>query len=85
MAKIFSVRNQLICQSQYCLNRAKTRSFTVLYVFVTNWGVKNEKSKIHGLPGVFENVDNGKKQKAKVKRFSKTAFIYHKFVLFTSK
>ena len=34
--KSFSVWNQLICQSQYCLNRAKTKSFKVLCVSIAN-------------------------------------------------
>ena len=32
----FSIWNQLICQSQYCLNRAKTKGFKVLWVFIAN-------------------------------------------------
>ena len=32
----------------------KTKSFKVLCVFIANHGVKNEKSEIHGLPGVLK-------------------------------
>ena len=39
----------------------KTKSFKVLCVFIANHDVNNEKSEIHGLPG----VDHGK-QKAKI-------------------
>ena len=31
---------------------SKTKSFKVLCVFIANHGVNNEKSEIHGLPGV---------------------------------
>ena len=36
LQKTFSGWNLLICQSQYCLNRAKTKSFKVLWVFIAN-------------------------------------------------
>ena len=32
----------------------KTKRFKVLCVFVANYGVNNEKSEIHGLPGVLK-------------------------------
>ena len=32
----------------------KTKSFNVLCVFIANYGVNNEKSEIHGLPGVLK-------------------------------
>ena len=32
----------------------KTKSFTVLCVFIANYGVNNEKSEINGLPGVLK-------------------------------
>ena len=75
--KSLSVWKQLICQSQYCL---KQKSFTVLCVFIAKYGVNNEKSEIHGLPGFFKDVDHGKKQKAKINHFRKTAYIYHRFI-----
>ena len=63
----------------------KTKGIKVLCVFIANYGVNNEKSEIHGLPGVFKDVDHGKKQKVKTNPFCKTAFIYHRFILFNSK
>ena len=63
----------------------KTKSFTVLYVFIAKYGVNNEKSEIHGLPGVLKMLTMEKKQKAKMNHFRKTAFIYHRFILFNSK
>ena len=36
LKKSFSLWNQLICQPQYCLNRAKTKGFKVLCVFIAN-------------------------------------------------
>ena len=60
----------------------KTKSFKCLCVFIANYGVNNEKSEIHGLP---DHVDHGQKQKAKINHFRKTAFIYHRFILFNSK
>ena len=59
----------------------KTKSFTVLCVFIANYDVNIDKSKIHGLPGVFKDVDHGKK----INHFRKRAFIYHRFILFNSK
>ena len=44
--KSLSVWNQLICQSRYCLKQK------VWCVFIANYGVNNEKSEIHDLPGV---------------------------------
>ena len=43
----------------------KTRSFKVSCVFIANYGVNNEKSEIHGLPGVLKMLamDKSKKQK----------------------
>ena len=57
--KSLSVWNQLICQSQYCLKQK------VLCVFIANYGVSNEKSEIHGLPGVLKmlTMEKSKKQK----------------------
>ena len=63
----------------------KTKSFKVLCVFIANYGVNNEKSEIHGLPGVLKMLTMEKKQKAKINHFRKTAFIYHRFILFNSK
>ena len=34
-------------------------------------------------PWGFKNVGHGKKQKAKINHFRKTAFIYDRFILFT--
>ena len=36
-------------------------------------------------PWGFKDVDHGKKQKAKINHFRKTAFIYHRFISFNSK
>ena len=60
----------------------KTKSFKVLCVFRANYGVKNEKSEIHGLPGVLKMLTM---KKAKINHFRKTAFIYHRFISFNSK
>ena len=61
LAKIsLSVWNQLICQSQYCLEQK------VLCVLIANCGVKNEKSEIHGLPGVLKMLTMEKSQKPKL-------------------
>ena len=62
----------------------KTKSFKVLCVFIANYGVNNEKSEIHGLPGVLKMLTMEKKQKAKINHFRKTAFIHHRFILFNS-
>ena len=59
----------------------KTKRFKVLCVFIANYGVNNEKSEIHGLPGGLKMLTMVKKQKAKFSHFRKTAFIYHKFIL----
>ena len=63
----------------------KTKRFKVLCVFIANYGVNNKKSEIHGLPGVLKMLTMEKKQKAKINNFRKTAFIYHRFMLFNSK
>ena len=63
----------------------KTRSLKVLRVFIANYGVNNEKSEIHGLPGDLKMLTMEKKPKAKINHFRKTAFIYHRFILFNSK
>ena len=63
----------------------KTKSFKVLCVFIANYGVNNEKSEIHGLPGVLKMLTMEKKQKAKINHFRKTTFIYHRFIIFNSK
>ena len=44
----------------------KAKSFKVLCVFIANYGVNNEKSEIHGLPGVLKMLTMEKKQKAKI-------------------
>ena len=64
----------------------KTKSFKVLCVFIATYVVNNGKSEIHAWPPWgFKDVDHGKKQKAKINHFRKTAFIYHRFLLFNSK
>ena len=42
----------------------KTKSFKVLCASITNYGVNNEISEIHGYPGVlkYKDVDHGKRQ-----------------------
>ena len=44
----------------------KTKSFKVLYIFIANYSVKNEKSEIHGLPGVLKILTMEKSKKAKL-------------------
>ena len=44
----------------------KTKSFEVLCVFIANYGVNNEKSEMHGLPGVLKMLTMEKKQKSKI-------------------
>ena len=61
----------------------KTKRFQVLCVFIANYGVNNEKSEIHGYPGVLKVLTMEKKQKAKIYHFRKTAFIYHRFIAST--
>ena len=65
----------------------KTKGFWVLCVFIANYGVNNEKSEIHWLPGVLKmlTTEKSQKQKAKINHFGKTAFIYHRSILFNSK
>ena len=43
----------------------KTKSVKVLCAFIANYGVNNEKSEIHGLPGVLKmlTMEKSKKQK----------------------
>ena len=43
----------------------KTKSFKVACVFIANYGVNNEKSEIHGIPGVLKmlTMEKSKKQK----------------------
>ena len=41
----------------------KTKSFKVLCVFVPNYGVNNEKSEMHGLPGVLKMLTMEKSKK----------------------
>ena len=79
--KSLSVWNQLICQSQYCLKQKGFKFY--VYLYIANYGVNNEKSEIHGLPGVLKMLNMEKK--AKINHFGKTAFIYHRFILFNSK
>ena len=63
----------------------KTKRFKVLCVCIANYGVNNEKSEIHGLPGVLKMLTMEKRQKSKINNFRKTAFIYHRYILFNSK
>ena len=44
----------------------KTKSFKVLRVFIANYGVNNEKSEIHGLPGVLKKLTMEKNKKPKL-------------------
>ena len=44
----------------------KTKSFIVLCVFKANHGVNNNKSEIHGLPGVLKMLTMEKSQKPKL-------------------
>ena len=44
----------------------KTKSFKVLCVFIANDGVNNEKSEIHGLPGVLKMLTMEKSKKPKL-------------------
>ena len=44
----------------------KTKRFKVLCVFIANYGVNNEKSEIHGLPGVLNMLTMEKSKKPKL-------------------
>ena len=44
----------------------KTKSFKVSFVFIANYGVNNEKSEIHGLPGVLKMLNMKKKKQPKL-------------------
>ena len=44
----------------------KTKSFKVLCVSIANYGVNNDKSEIHGLPGVLKMLTIEKSQKQKL-------------------
>ena len=44
----------------------KTKSFKVLCVFIATYGVNNEKSEIHGLPGVLKMLTMEKSKKRKL-------------------
>ena len=44
----------------------KTKSFKVLCVFIANDDVNNQKSEIHGLPGVFKVLTMEKSKKLKL-------------------
>ena len=44
----------------------KTKSFKVLCVFIANYGINNEKSEIHGLPGVLKMLTMEKSKKPKL-------------------
>ena len=44
----------------------ETKSLKVLCVFIANYGVNNEKSEIHGLPGVLKMLTMEKSQKPKL-------------------
>ena len=67
--KSFSVWNQLICHSEYCLSRSKTMGFKVLCGFIANQCVNSDKSGKHGLPEAFfkmSALENGKKPKSNI-------------------
>ena len=44
----------------------KTKSFEVVCGFIANYGVNNEKSEIHGLPGVLKMLTMEKSKKPKL-------------------
>ena len=44
----------------------KTKRFKLLCVFIVNYGVSNEKSEIHGLPGVLKMLTMEKSKKPKL-------------------
>ena len=44
----------------------KTKGIKVLCVFIANYGVNNEKSEIHGLPGVLKMLTMEKSKKSKL-------------------
>ena len=44
----------------------KTKGIQVLCVFIANYGVNNEKSEIHGLPGVLQMLTMEKSKKSKL-------------------
>ena len=44
----------------------KTKSFKVICAFIANYGVNNEKSEIHGLPGVLKMLTMEKSKKPKL-------------------
>ena len=44
----------------------KRKRFKVLRVFIANYGVNNEKSEIHGLPGVLKMLTMEKNKKPKL-------------------
>ena len=44
----------------------KTKRFKVLCVFIANYGVNNDKSEIHGLPGVLNMLTMEKSKKPKL-------------------
>ena len=44
----------------------KTKSCKVLWVFIANYGVNNEKAEIHGLPGVLKMLTMEKSKKPKL-------------------
>ena len=83
----FWPKNRYQYEINWCasLNIAENKSFKVLCIFIANYGVNNVKSEIHGLPGFLKMLTMEKKQKAKTNHFRKTAFIYHRFILFNSK
>ena len=58
----------------------KTKSFMYIHIMVST--MKNQR---YMASLGFKDVDHGKKPKAKINHFRKTAFIYHRFVLFNSK
>ena len=62
----------------------KTKRYKVLCVFIAKHGVNNEIRDTWS-PWGFKDVDHWKRQKTKINHFRKTAFIYHRFILFNSK
>ena len=68
-----------MCQSQYCLKQKKN-----MCIYSKLW-CQQRQFRDTWPPWDFKDVDRGKKQKAKINHFCKTAFIDHRFILFNSK
>ena len=63
----------------------KTKGFlSFMYIYSKLW-CQQWKIRDTWPPCGFKDVDHGKKQKARINHFGKTAFINHRFILFNSK